>query len=232
MAPGAVATFRFRVTSAAPATQRFAGFNVAASAGNLEVVAGQGARKQSGELTHQSRKSNDGAGVATWDFTWQAPATGGDHSLFAAGNSVNGNGTNGGDRAATTVLVVRVVAATATPIPTATSGPPTPTDPPAATATPEPSSTRRETPTGTPTRTATASATPTPTPTGPSPGDTNCDARINAADVLAVLLEVHGEVAGCEFADANCDGAVDLEDLDAVIARGFGAPQADLCAAP
>lgn len=231
MPPGAVATFRFTVTSAAPATQRFAGFNAAASAGTLDVIDGQGARRLGAELTHSARKANAAGGTAFWDFTWQAPAAPGDYTLFAAGNSVNGNGLQTGDAAAATTLVVRVLAST--PTATLTPLPPSPTVPAASTETASATATRRETPTSTTTRTATASATPTPTlaPTGPSLGDVDCDGRVAVADLLALARAIGTEVSECELADANCDGEIDQGDLETVIGRLFGSPVDDVCAA-
>jgi hypothetical protein len=124
VAPGALATFRFEVQSRVP-NQRRAGFNLASSAGRLDVVPDQGARRtQTNELTHTAPKQNVDM-LAGWDFTWTAPDTPGLYTLFGAGNSVNFNGQSSGDRSATTTLDVAVAFDTATP--TATPQPPTPT---------------------------------------------------------------------------------------------------------
>lgn len=126
---GQPAMFRFLVRSEAPA-QTFAGFNVAASAGGLDIASGQGGRLFSGELTHDAPKANDGNGEAAWEFTWRAPGTPAEYTLFGAGNSVNHNGLSTGDRAAATTLTVMVVSQEATLTPTATPTPtPTRTNP-------------------------------------------------------------------------------------------------------
>ena len=89
-----------------------------------------------GELTHTQPKPNDATGAASFEFTWQAPAQPGPHTLFGAGNSVNFNHNNSGDRAAATTFMV-TVAADAPPPPTPTA---TATASPTPTATPSPTS--------------------------------------------------------------------------------------------
>lgn len=153
---GALATFRLVVESQSP-KQQFAGFNVAASAGELGLGSGDDVRAEVGELTHVSPKFSDD-GVTFWDFTWQAPAEAGAQTLFGAGLSANGNGNRNGDDASTTTLVVTV-------------------HPP------------------------------------PQPGDANCDQRLSAADVSAVISVFGGQADMCALADANCDSAVDDDDL-------------------
>jgi hypothetical protein len=127
---GVIATFRFVVQSQS-ASQTFAGFNVADNAGQLAVEAGQGEQLLGAELTHTRPKPNDSTGTASFEFTWQAPVQPGPYTLFGAGNSVNFNGNNSGDRAAATTFMISVAAdapptptATATPPPTATPSPP------------------------------------------------------------------------------------------------------------
>ncbi len=72
---------------------------------------------------------------------------------------------------------------------------PTPTFTP--TRTPTPSRTPTRTPTGnrTPSRTPTR-GTPSPTPTSPAPGDVNCDARFDRADLGAVIARLFNEPSG------------------------------------
>jgi hypothetical protein len=169
MAVGSSATFRFEVHSKVP-VQRAAGFNVAAAAGTLTIIAGQEARRSNGELTHTEPKDNDGNQVAAWEFTWTAPAAPGTYRLFGAGNSVNRNGQSSGDRATKTNFDVDVVTAvdpTATPTP---SPPPptasaTPTLPPTASPTRTATLSPARTATASPTRTATATAAATTTAT-------------------------------------------------------------------
>jgi hypothetical protein len=90
---------------ALPAPQ-FAGFDLFASAGTLEVPDNESFARMSfltdRELTHRSPKaiefqSNPGDGSATpwtrWDLRWTAPPTGsGPVTFSAAGNVVNGDG--------------------------------------------------------------------------------------------------------------------------------------------
>jgi hypothetical protein len=118
-----MATFRFTVTSTADATQVAAGLDVAASAGTLGLVADQGTRLQLSEVTHTSPKVNDANGEATFEFTWQAPATVGTYTLFGAGTSANGNSERTGDAAARTTYEVVVAVDVPTPTPTAPSTP-------------------------------------------------------------------------------------------------------------
>ncbi len=54
-------------------------------------------------------------------------------------------------------------------------------------------------------------------------GDTNCDARLSAADVTAVAILLPGGVANaCSGADADGNGAVDAGDVAVVVAALFG----------
>ena len=118
---GETATYRFEVTSMS-ASQKAAGFNVAASDGVLAVLPDEGERLVAvdGELTHTMPRANVDM-VAGWNFTWTAPDVPGTSTLFGAGNSVNLNGQPTGDRANTTTLSIEVVEATSpTPTPTAT----------------------------------------------------------------------------------------------------------------
>jgi hypothetical protein len=60
-----------------------------------------------GDITHTMPRPFSGGSVA-FDFSMRAGTTGGPLTLYAAGNSVNGDGTPNGDRAATTTLTVVV----------------------------------------------------------------------------------------------------------------------------
>jgi hypothetical protein len=54
-------------------------------------------------------------------------------------------------------------------------------------------------------------------------GDTNCDARLSAADVTAAAILLPGGVAAaCSGADADGSGAVDAGDVAVVVAALFG----------
>jgi len=160
--PNQVGDFAFTVTSTNPDDQTGAGFNVAASAGTLQVVNGvaQKERFDSGQLTHSAPRTNDVNDLVMWTFKWKAPAAAGNYTLYGAGNSVNQDGGSGGDRSATSVFFIAV--GDVTPLPTVT-----PTNPP----TPTVTRTATRTATGAATSTPTALSTDTPTPI-PSPPHT------------------------------------------------------------
>ncbi len=108
VAAGDTATFGFVVQSRSEA-QRVAGFNVAASAGILGLAPVEDdASLKSGELTHVAPKEVDENLLAAWAFTWQAPVTPGTVTLYGAGLSANGDGTNSGDQPDSTALTVLV----------------------------------------------------------------------------------------------------------------------------
>jgi hypothetical protein len=236
MVPGEAATFSI-VVSSRGAGQTGAGFNVAASAGTLEVLTPSDSRKLASELTHTGVKSNTD-GVASWQFTWRAPDEPGRYRLFGAGNSVNRNGTTSGDNARGDVHDVDVaVPSTSTPTETP---PPTATPPPTSTSTatpttPIPTPTPTSTRTASPTRTPSASPTSTPSPLPPpmGAGDANCDDGINAADLAAVVLAIAaGEIGDCERSDADCDGVLSESDAVIVVLRMFGASASPACPEP
>lgn len=95
---GALATFRFVVESRS-ARQLFAGVNVAADGGVLDVPADGRAYVQGGEITHAGPQPAV-AGVTAWQFTWTVPPQPGRYTLYGAGLSANGRGTNDGDAVA------------------------------------------------------------------------------------------------------------------------------------
>lgn len=180
VAGGATATFRFIVVSEAP-SQDQAGFNVAASAGSLRTIAGQGSRLSLNELTHNDPKDIDDNDEAAWQFNWIAPTTLGEQTLYGAGNAVNGNGTPLGDRSRATTFKIQVVGGPPTPTATPTTEVATPTrtatNTATATLTPTVAATMISTPTATDTPTPTHTETPTATETGteavdPSPTST------------------------------------------------------------
>jgi hypothetical protein len=77
--------------------------------------------------------------------------------------------------------------------------------------------------TATPTRIG-PSATPTPT-ASPTPGllgDANCDGRVSAADIPALLqLIASGDRASCQLDDANGDGSLDSADIVSTVGAIF-----------
>jgi len=124
--PGAMATFRFAVTSNS-VDQIAAGLDVAPSAGTLGLVDGQGTRLQFNEVTHSQPKANDTNGEAAFEFTWQAPEIEGTYTLYGAGCSVNLDGLQTGDAAARTTYEIVVGVGIPTPTPTAPLATPTAT---------------------------------------------------------------------------------------------------------
>jgi hypothetical protein len=99
--PGAKAEFSAIV---AHASKTGAGINIGVksspssntNSGTLEVLAGQGLKKSSSELTHTSPKTMV-SGKAEFSFTWTAPSQEGVYYLMATGNAVNRNGGDSGD---------------------------------------------------------------------------------------------------------------------------------------
>jgi hypothetical protein len=72
--------------------------------------------------------------------------------------------------------------------------------------------------------TPTPSPTSTPTPTAVTglPGDGNCDGRVSAADLSAIVMMLgHATDPSCPLADFNQDGIVDHTDLAAAISLEF-----------
>jgi hypothetical protein len=72
-----------------------AGTNIAATDGTLDPVSSE-LQKMGDELTHTSPQTFEN-GVATFNFSYTAPATPGVYTIYANGNSVNFNGINTGD---------------------------------------------------------------------------------------------------------------------------------------
>lgn len=113
---GATGTFKLTITGGAGVK---GGMNVAASDGTLGI-AGADLKLQNGELTHTGPKVF-ASGAVSFDFTFKAPATAGSATLFASGNSTNGDATQDGDRSASTTKAIQVTAAS-----TPDAGPGTP----------------------------------------------------------------------------------------------------------
>jgi uncharacterized protein (TIGR03382 family) len=83
------------------------GFNVAVDNTAASLEPGTGSKKASNELTHNGAKPAAG-GAITFDFSLVAPPSAGTVKIFAAGNSVNGDGAQTGDLSALTSLSVTV----------------------------------------------------------------------------------------------------------------------------
>lgn len=235
---GQSGVFTLTVHSNRRTQQRHGGLNVASNGGTF--IAGSGTRILGGELTHNQPRMNDGNDNAVFSFQWTAPVSAGTYTLWAAGNSVNLNGANSGDLAATTTLSV-VVGKSASPTPTHTftviptttptltpSATASPTDTASPTATPSPTSTATETAvplTTTPTPTPTATRTPTLAVT---PGDVNCNQRVSAADLVHLVAYILRCDAECSSvgaplcsADFNRDERLDAGDIEALLGALF-----------
>jgi hypothetical protein len=228
VAPSSTATLTFSVQAPNPG-QRAAGFNVAVEdgGGGLAIVAGQGERLSGGELTHTEPKDNDAARVASWEFLWTAPAAAGRYRLFGAGNSVNRNGQNSGDRSRTTTFDIDVVESATTPTPTPTS-PPSPTPsataslPPTATASPLPTTP----PSPSPTQPVPPSATATPTQlVSDCAGDCDGDGTVAINELISGVAIALGAqpLAACAVFDLNADGAVAINELIAGVNNALNA---------
>lgn len=86
------------------------GLDVSASDGVLSILLGAtDTQMELDEITHTMRKPIDANGDVFFSFEWAAPGSASIETLYGAGNSVNGNGTNQGDAAATTTLTIYVV---------------------------------------------------------------------------------------------------------------------------
>lgn len=224
--PGALLTFRFTVT-AQGANQRAAGLNVAASLGTLGLVAGQGTRILSGEVTHTAPKDNDANGQASFELTWRAPAAPGTYRLFGAGNSVNRDRNITGDAPA--AATHEIVVAAIEPSPTATSLPPEAT-PTSTSAPPQPTATPTSTPpeaTPTPEPTPSATATEAPTPSAGCPGDCSGDAEVTVDELISAVNIALGvaTIGSCPVFDTNGDGEVTIDEiLQAVNSALVGCP--------
>jgi hypothetical protein len=104
------------------------GLDVSTTGGSFGTIPGNfDVQVLSGEITHASTKSANNMGDVIFSFLWTAPSSAGEVTLYGAGNSVNDNGSTGGDAADTDSLAIQV----------SEGGAPTPTDPPP-TATGEP----------------------------------------------------------------------------------------------
>jgi MYXO-CTERM domain-containing protein len=106
---GQMATYQIDVVSGAT-VQRFAGIDVAASAGTLAVHAGSTSTKLlNGEITHTQPVG--AAATVSFSFDFTAPAQPQCLTLFGDGLSADHDGTANGDKSATTRLMVSVIAA-------------------------------------------------------------------------------------------------------------------------
>lgn len=152
LAPGETGSYLLTITGGQGVA---GGLGVSVTGGALGVPAGNvDVRLAAGEIVHVAPKPTDLMGAIVFEYLYTAPAELGDVTMYAAGNSVNGDASPMGDQPSTDVLAITVsdVPATASPTASATL---------AATATA--TATRTVTPTAsaqTPTQTATATQEP------------------------------------------------------------------------
>jgi uncharacterized protein (TIGR03382 family) len=100
---GTDATYTFTITGGAGVR---GGLDVSV-AGDATLVPGAGTKLWTNEVTHVGPTAFS-QGSVSWTFTMHAGPTGGTVTLYAAGNSTNGDGTSNGDQAATTTLAIQV----------------------------------------------------------------------------------------------------------------------------
>ncbi len=96
--------------------QLLGGLNISASSGTLLVQGADTSIKKIGlELTH-SQPAPDIAGSIVWNFDWQAPATPGTYTLYAAGVSADDDKSVAGDSAAIDSFTITVASSGPTPV--------------------------------------------------------------------------------------------------------------------
>ena len=111
---GVGASGNYTLTLLPSAGNGLGGLDVSASSGALSNNPA-GTRMAAGEITHSAPNNVPVAGII-WNFSWTAPATAGNQTLYSAVASNDGDGTPGGDGAAATSLVVAVTALNQAPI--------------------------------------------------------------------------------------------------------------------
>jgi hypothetical protein len=104
---GETGSYTLTISPASGSNQSQGGLNVAVPSGG-SLTAGGGTKVSSGEIVQTQAKS--GTGDLSWSFQWQAPATGGTHTMYAVGLSTDGSGKNG-DEQGTDALAITVQAA-------------------------------------------------------------------------------------------------------------------------
>ncbi len=117
VSPGVTNTYTLRI---AGGQLSGGGLNVSTDAGSIAVT-DPGTQLFGPELTHTQPRPVDGNAEVVWTFNWTAPAGPANARIYGSGNSVNLNGFNSGDRAASTSLLISVGGGVGTP--GETSGP-------------------------------------------------------------------------------------------------------------
>lgn len=105
--PGATGDYSLTLTGGPGSSGGFGGMNVAVDSAEAYLEPGSGLFRQNEELTHAAPRSFSGTSVV-FNFALTAPSTSGLVKLYAAGNSVNGDSNNTGDRSALTTLTIAV----------------------------------------------------------------------------------------------------------------------------
>ena len=108
VAPGSTNMYTLTISGG----QRNSGaLDVSVTSGTLASIAGQGTKLQSGQIVHTARKAVDAAGNVSFNFNWTAPASG-SATIYGAGLSANGDGTESGDGTTNATRVVTIAAPT------------------------------------------------------------------------------------------------------------------------
>jgi len=102
--PSSTSTYTFTITGG---QQNIGGLDMSTEGGTL-ISTQANTRLLSGELTHQQPAAAAANGNVSWSFDWQAPAAGGNYTLYGAGLSADANGSTSGDGGSTAVLLVTV----------------------------------------------------------------------------------------------------------------------------
>jgi len=85
-----------------------AGFDISANGGDLNISIA-GTSKSNGELKHTSPFQVGTDSYLEWQFSFTAPNSPGDVTLYAAAVSADGNGQPGGDNAAATSIAIKIL---------------------------------------------------------------------------------------------------------------------------
>ncbi|MBX3058648.1 MAG: hypothetical protein KF770_19455 [Anaerolineae bacterium] len=84
------------------------GLNVAVTEGSLLSLSDE-TKLINGEIAHTAPKTINQEGDVVFSYAWTAPVITGTVTMYGAGNSVNGNGSNSGDAAGLTTLSIVVM---------------------------------------------------------------------------------------------------------------------------
>lgn len=107
---GSTNTYTLTITGG---SQIAGGLDVAASAGVFAVLDAIYTKLKNGELVHSQPKNADATGAVAWSFNWTAPTVSANTNvvMYAAGNSVNLNGSTSGDNSNGQAQTISVLAA-------------------------------------------------------------------------------------------------------------------------